>query len=172
MGKVLLTGFDNSVTSTVDSFIANLPEMLGSMAVDPRRLVAVAEFDDERYVQFWVEPEDLVIAEVISNLNIDGARALTDEDERCLRSMGWSEPAPGPNPNWRFESYDVVGLLKLIEMTRRAVFEVLGERPSGRVTLRTWAMESGSVDQLRAVREVARVHYQSALRELREQLDG
>jgi hypothetical protein len=172
MGKVLLTGFDNSVTSTVDSFIANLPEMLGSMAVDPRRLVAVAEFDDVRYVQFWVEPQDLVIAEVISNLNIKGARALTEHDEQCLRSMGWSEPVPGPNPNWRFESRDVVGLLTLVEMTRRAVFEVLGERRNGRVTLRTWAMERDADNQLRAVREVARVHYQSALRELRGQLDG
>jgi hypothetical protein len=79
---------------------------------------------------------------------------------------------PGPNPNWRFESRDVVGLLTLVEMTRRAVFEVLGERRNGRVTLRTWAMERDADNQLRAVREVARVHYQSALRELRGQLDG
>jgi hypothetical protein len=172
MGKVLLTGFDNSVTSSVDSFIANLPEMLGSMAVDPRCLVAVAEFDDVRYVQFWVEPDGLVIAEVISNLNIGDALALSEDDEECLRSMGWDEPSPGPNPNWRFESRDVVGLLKLVEMTGRAVFEVLGERPSGRVTLRTWAIERDVNTELRAVREVARVHYQSALRELREQLNG
>jgi hypothetical protein len=168
---VLLTGYDNTVTSTVDSFIANLPEMLGSMAVDPRRLVAIAEFDDERYVQFWVEPHDLVIAEVISNLYICDALALSEDDEECLRSMGWSEPAPGPRPNWRFEAHDVVELLKLVEISGRAVFEVLGERPSNRVTLRTWAMELDVNNKYRAVREVAPVHYQSALRELRERLD-
>jgi hypothetical protein len=172
MGKVLLTGSDNRVTSTVGSFVANLPEMLGSMVVDPRRIVAVAEFDDIRYVQFWVEPEGLVIAEVISNLNIGDQRALSEHDEECLRSMGWSEPSPGPNPNWRFESSDVAGLMKVVEMTSRAVFEVLGEQSTNRVTLRTWAMARNAKGKMQEVREVARVHYQAALRDLEEDVDG
>jgi hypothetical protein len=89
--------------SNVGSFIANLPEMLGAMAIDPRCLVAVVEFEDVRYVQYWVEPEGAVIAEVISNLNIGDAVALTSDDEDALREAGWSEPSPGPRPNWRYE---------------------------------------------------------------------
>ena len=92
MGKIHVTGYANTAQSTVSSFIANLPEMLGAMAGDPRCLGAIAEFDDVRYVQFWVEPNGLVIAEVISNLNIGEAVALTLEDERILRKMGWSAP--------------------------------------------------------------------------------
>jgi len=172
VGHVLLTGSQTSATSSVGSFVANLPEMLGSMAVDPRCLVAVAEFDDGRYVQFWVEPRGLVIAEVISNLNIGDARALTLDDETYLREHGWSEPAPGPNPNWRFEATDVEGLRERVEMTGRAVFEVLGERASGRVSLRTWAMARDPDDETGAVREVARVHYQSSLRDIQEQTDA
>ena len=53
-----------AVHSTVGSFIANLPEMLGAMVVDPRCLVAVIEFEDVRYVQYWVERDGAVIAEV------------------------------------------------------------------------------------------------------------
>ncbi len=124
-----VTGFGNTVNSTVDSFIANLPEMLGSMAIDPRCLVAIAEFVDGRYVQFWVEPRGLVIAEVVSNLNIGDAVALSDDDEEVLARMGWSEPAPGPNPNWRYESRDVAGLMRIVLMTRHAILEVLRERP-------------------------------------------
>ncbi|MGD0054984.1 MAG: hypothetical protein ABSC34_06045 [Acidimicrobiales bacterium] len=172
MGHVLLTGSDHATTASVGSFLANLPEMLGSMAVDPRRLVAVVEFEDGRYVQFWVEPQGLVIAEVISNLNIGDARALSNADEACLRSMGWSEPSPGPNPNWRFEATDVAGLVDLVAMTARAVVEVLGEVATARVSLRTWAMQRESDDESGAVREVARVYYQSSLRDLQRQLDG
>jgi len=68
-----------------------------------------------------------VIAEVISNLNIGDAVALTPRDEQVLRKMGWSEPSPGPNPNWRYESNDVAGLMRTVLMVRHAVYEVLRE---------------------------------------------
>jgi len=72
--------------------------MLGAMVLDPRCLVAVIEFEDVRYVQYLVEPTGRVIAEVISNLKIGDAVALSSEDEERLRSAGWSEPSPVPNP--------------------------------------------------------------------------
>jgi hypothetical protein len=171
MAPVHLTGYRNKVTSTVGSFVANMPELLGSMAVDPRCLVAVAEFSDVRYVQFWVEPGGTVIAEVISNLNIGDAVALTDEDEGALRAMGWCEPSPGPNPNWRYESHDVTGLIRIVSMTRRAIFEVLGERPSNLVHLQSWAMEPDEALSSDVVREVSRVHFQDALRQIARELD-
>jgi hypothetical protein len=172
MGKIHVTGYDNTVQATVGSFIANLPEMLGAMAVDPRRLVAIAEFADVRYVQFWVEPQGLVIAEVISNLNIGDAVALTPRDEQVLRKMGWSEPSPGPNPNWRYESTDVAGLMRTVLMTRHAVFEVLREKPGNVVNLRTWEFKKTSDRENDVVRTEARVHYQTSLREIAQQLDG
>lgn len=167
-----VTGFGNTVNSTVDSFIANLPEMLGSMAIDPRCLVAIAEFVDGRYVQFWVEPRGLVIAEVVSNLNIGDAVALSDDDEEVLARMGWSEPAPGPNPNWRYESRDVAGLMRIVMMTRHAILEVLRERPDNIVSLCTWEVVKPREVGLDDARVTARVHYQKALREIAQQLDG
>lgn len=172
MGKIHVTGYDNTVQSTVGSLIANLPEMLGAMAVDPRCLVAIAEFADVRYVQFWVEPNGRVIAEVISNLNIGDAVALTAHDERVLRKMGWSEPSPGPNPNWRYESSDVAGLMRVVLMTRHAVYEVLREMPGNVVNLKTWEFKKPRDVRNDEVRTEARVHYQTALREIAKQLDG
>jgi hypothetical protein len=126
------------VRSTVGSFIANLPEMLGAMASDPRCLMAVIEFEDVRYVQFCVAPNGDVIAEVISNLNIGDAVALTPDEEEVLRTAGWSEPSPGPRPNWRYEAKDVAGLLKIVTMTRDAVYDVLRERDDNPVSVRIW----------------------------------
>jgi hypothetical protein len=171
MGRVHLTGYEHSVSSTVGSFVANLPELLGSMAVDPRCLVAVAEFSDVRYVQFWVEPDGGVIAEVISNLNIGDAVALSRADEATLRDMGWCEPTPGPNPNWRYESHDVAGLMRIVAMTRRAVLEVLGERPRNVVRLRTWSMQPDPTLPSDVGREESRVRYRDALRQIARQLD-
>jgi hypothetical protein len=172
MGTVHLTGYANAATSTVGSFIANLPEMLGSMVVDPRCLVAVAEFSDVRYVQFWVETDGGIIAEVISNLNIGDAVALTRDDECMLRAMGWLEPTPGPNPNWRYESREVAGLMRIVAMTRRAVLEVLGEGPSNAVKLRTWSMQPNPTLASDVVREESRVRYCDALRHIARQLDS
>ena len=171
MGQVHLTGYSNGVTSTVGSLVANLPEILGSMAIDRRCLVAVAEFSDVRYVQFWAEPGGAVIVEVISNLNIGDAIALTHDDENALRDMGWCEPSPGPNPNWRYESNDVAGLIRIVDMTRRAIVEVLGEQPRNTVHFRTWSMEPDGELSSDVVREVNRVHFQDALREIARQLD-
>jgi hypothetical protein len=152
---------DERVTSSVGSFIANLPELLGAMALDPRCLVAVIEFEDVRYVQYWVEPDGAVIAEVISNLNIGDAVALTPEDERALRFAGWSEPSLGPTPNWRFEADGPAGLMKVVTMSRDAVYDVLRERDTNAVSIRMWEgrrTPSPCGDR----RERTRVHHRSA----------
>ena len=159
--------YDESRTSSVGSFIANLPEMLGAMVVDPRCLVAVIEFEDVRYVQFWVESDGAVIAEVISNLNIGDAVALRPEDEERLRSAGWSEPTPGPKPNWRFESDGRGYLVRIVSMVRDAVYDVLRERDSNPVSVRVW---EGRHQPTRCgnVRDGSRVHE----REPRHQSEG
>ncbi len=136
-----VTGERNGVRATVGSFISNLPEMLGAMALDPRCLVAIVEFNDGRYVQFWVEPDGTTSAEVVSNLNIGDAVALSGEDEASLFEMGWHEPVPAHSPNWRVEADESIGLLRIAVLVRRAVYEVLHERPENIVTLRSFALE-------------------------------
>lgn len=138
MGRVHVGRHDERVTSNVGSFIANLPEMLGAMAGDPRCLVAVVEFEDDRYVQYLAEADGLVIAEVISNVNIGDQVALRVEDEQRLRSAGWDEPSPGPRPNWRYEARGLSGLVRVVSMLRDAVYHVLGERDANPVSVRVW----------------------------------
>lgn len=99
MSCIGLTGYQGERTTTVDSFIRNVPGLLAAMVMDGRCLIALAEFADGRYVQFWVDPEVFVIGEVGSNLNIGDAIALSPEDEEELRGIGFLEPTPGPNPN-------------------------------------------------------------------------
>jgi hypothetical protein len=170
VGNVYAGGHSQRVESYVGSFIANLPEMLGAMAADPRCLVSIIEFADFRYVQFWVEPEGLIIAEVVSNLNIGDAVVLSPEDEEKLRKAGWSEPSPGPTPNWRYEASGITGLEKIAALTCDAVYHVLRETDTNPVSVRTWEMprRDRSSDELR---EEARVHYQATLRDLERRLD-
>jgi hypothetical protein len=158
------------VDSNVGSFLANLPEMLGAMAEDRRCLVSVIEFEDVRYVQFWVEADGLIIAEVVSNINIGDAVALSAEDEERLRRAGWSEPALGPTPNWRVEASGRAGVAKIVAMTRDAVYDVLRESDVNPVSVRTWEMprRQRSSDELR---ERARVHHQATLRDIVRRLD-
>ena len=138
MGTVHVGQHDERVVSNVGSFIANLPETLGAMMVDPRCLVAVIEFEDVRYVQYLACPQRPMIAEVISNLNIGDAIALTPADENKLRAAGWSEPSPGETPNWRFEAQDITGLMSVVTMSRDAVYDVLREHDANPVSVRIW----------------------------------
>jgi hypothetical protein len=171
MTTVHVTGFRNEVSASVDSFLANLPELLGAMTIDPRCLVAVIEFEDGRYVQFRMTGERVVIGEVVSNLNIGDAVALTSEDEAMLRRGGWSEPSPGPHPNWRFEAHDVAGLIRLVTMVRDAVLDVLGETGRRTVSVRTWAMDPSGRSTEEDLYE-GRVYYQEALREIERRLNA
>ncbi len=171
MAKVRLTGSAHGVATSVESFVANLPELLGAMAVDPRCLVAVCEFADGRYVQFWVQRDGRVISEVISNLHIGDAVALSEDDEVSLRREGWAEPSPGPNPNWRYESDDVAGLIRGVAMVRHAVYEVLRELSSNVVETRTWEMDASGELTTEQQRNFTRVHYQDALREIERDLE-
>ena len=151
--------------SNVGSFIANLPEMLGAMVMDRRCLVAVVEFEDVRYVQYWVDPDGAIIAEVVSNLNIGDAVALSAGDEEKLRRAGWHEPSPGPTPNWRFETKGLDGLMKVVAMSRDAVYNVLLERDINVVSVRIWegryAKRANDADN-----EPTRIHHQNSLRGL------
>lgn len=121
------------------SFLANLPELLGAMAGDPRTILAVVEFKDRRYWQCWADRDESIVIEVVSNrhISVDATR-LSDADEDLLRGVGFAEPSDGPNPNWRFEAAGIADLRVLVSMTCLAVKEVLKESPQNSVDVRTW----------------------------------
>ncbi len=138
MGTLHVTGFDGAVESNVGSFVTNLPELLGAMFVDSRAVVAVVEFADGRYVQFWAHPRDLLVFEVVSNELLGGERALSASGEQRLREAGWLEPRSTSSPNWRFDAHDEGELWRGVAMTRRAVIDVLQELSVNPVTFRSW----------------------------------
>jgi type III secretion system-like peptide-binding chaperone len=136
-----LTGPHSGHSGTVGSFLANLGELLGAMVTDTSSdaLVSVAEFSDGRYVQFRCSPDRALVAEVLSNLNIGEAVALSPDAEDALRGAGWNEPIQWVAPNWWTEAKTTEGLLALTWMTNHAVLNVLAERPGNQVEIRTWS---------------------------------
>jgi hypothetical protein len=153
-----LTGYETSEVATVDAFTRNLPELLGAMASNGQTFVCLAEFHDGRYVQFWVEPEWIIIGEVVSNLNIGDAVALQPNEEDELRRMGFREPAPGPNPNWRYESTEAANFALLLNMMILAISSVLHELPSNSVNIRTWQMNRSRNETRDDARETCRIY--------------
>ena len=153
MGNIELTGYKNGVTSTVQSFLTNMPELLGALATTGKNHIALAEFEDHRYVQFWSDSNGHVIGEVISNLNIGDSVALTPIAEEQLLQLGFGEPVEYLNPNWTFEASNVAELIELIKMMTQVITVVLGEAPANPVEIQTWEMkipENTCRDQYRA----------------------
>ena len=142
MTRIRLTGFDQSEESTVASLSANLAELIAAMRQDGRALIALCEFSDHRYVQFWLQPDSRLIGEVISNLNIRESRALEPWAEERLREIGFEEPAPGPKPNWWFAATTAAENVRLLHMMNEAIYDVLEERPAHRVIIKTWMAET------------------------------
>lgn len=171
MRTLHLTGPRGHRFTTVAEFLAQLPVLLDVMARDPRCFVVVAEFDDVRYVQFWVEPTGEVIAEVVSNRHLSGVQALSEHDEALLRVERWREPSDDAHPNWWTEARGPAEISELITLAQRAVRYVLGEEPMNRVLMRSWALARDEEPSERVRRET-RVAYHDALRSLRRDLDG
>jgi hypothetical protein len=135
-----LTGEDKGRTTSVASALANLPELLGAIRACQRTVVAIINFSDHRYVQFWVDRTGYVKAEVISNFNIGDAVALQPHHEDALRALGFHEPTLGPDPNWWIKVDAGAPLGSCLATIARAVTEVLGERGSNSAEIRTFDM--------------------------------
>ena len=146
MEHIGLSGYANSRLSTVGSLTANLPEMLGHFARDPQCLVAVVDFMDERYVQFWADTDGSVVIEVISNENIGSGRLLSIEDERQLRVAGWGMPSKESGPNWRVKASGNAELTRAILMAVSAIYCVLREKPNNIVKVRSWALSQSFLE--------------------------
>ena len=134
-----LTGYDNPVTTTITSFLANLPELLGSMYAQGSRVLCIADFTDFRYVQFWAEGNTLV-AEVISNMHLR-EQPLTAAQERMLLADGWNPPSIDGTPNFWMEVSGRGEIPRLTRHVQRAVVDVLGQGHSPELmtcAVKTW----------------------------------
>jgi len=138
MSQIRLTGYGVAESTTVGSLTGNLAELLFSMSQDGRALIALFDFSDGRYIQFWQRPGGRIVGEVVSNLNTGTSPPLSPWAEGRLREIGFHEATPGPKSNWWFESGDVTDLQRLLAMMNSAIYDVLQERSSSRVSVRTW----------------------------------
>lgn len=134
-----LTGYDSPVTTSVSSFLANLPELLGSMFSQGDRVLCIADFADFRYVQFWAEGQTLV-AEVISNMHLE-EEPLTAEQEQMLLDEGWNPPSEEGTPNFWMEVTSLREIPALARFVQHAVTDVLGQGRSPELQtceIKTW----------------------------------
>jgi len=138
MSQIRLTGYPVAESITVGSLTGNLAELLFAMRQDGRSLIALCDFSDDRYVQFWLQASGRIVGEVVSNLNIETSPSLSPWAEARLREIGFHEATSGLKPNWWFESDDVDGLWRLLTMMNSAIYDVLEEGPSNQVSVRTW----------------------------------
>jgi len=123
------------------SLTANLAELLTGLLCDGRALIAVAEFLDGRYVQFWVQPTGRVVAEVMSSAATEDQRELTDDEVEILRQVGFLEPHLPEHPecpNWWCGATDATSLEALLRRVNVAIEDVLHEHPANVVEVRTW----------------------------------
>ena len=142
-----LTGYESPESVTVTSFLANLPELLGSMFMEGTRILCVSDFADFRYVQFWAEGGTLV-AETISNMHLTEL-PLTGEQEAALLSDGWNPPSDDGNPNFWVEARNIKEIPALCRMVQRAVVDVLGQGRSPELMMchvKTW--NPGNIEYL------------------------
>jgi hypothetical protein len=161
-----LTGYGAGRPTTVGSLTGNLIELLSAMRNDGRSLIALVNFDDHRYVQFYVDRQGDVMGEVISNLNIGELTALSPEDEQALRDLGFQEPAYGPRPNWWFHALSDQDFTELNAKMVAAIYDVLGELPTNTATVATWPAKvpEGWTDE--DVRENHRVYVEEGTGDL------
>lgn len=116
--------------STVSSFLGNLPELIGAMSLDTRKcLVVVAEFNNGRYLQVWVDHGNYIKLEVQSNQVRGEGPYLSTEEERLLRSVGFGEPSKYFGPNWWIINDWQKGFLNLFAKISFVVNDVWNERP-------------------------------------------
>jgi hypothetical protein len=124
------TGSDHWETTSLDSFLANLPELLGALVAERQPVAAIAEFEDHRYVQVLVD-EGWIEAEVISNTNVPDRTALSNRQEQLLEQAGWMPPGDR-SPNWLKVGFGMESVFPLAGSLADASVRILGQRQHGR----------------------------------------
>lgn len=78
--------------------------MLAGLLADPARWILIIEVEESlnRYVQFLLyEDGERLVAEAVSNINLDPVEQWTLDDEFALLGLGWDPPALPKSPNFR-----------------------------------------------------------------------
>ena len=141
MSVVHVTGPKNYEMSTVHSFMGNLPELLMAMAKDERTLICIAEFQNDRYIQFRVSSTRTIV-EVVSNQFLSNMNALSTEDEDCLRVLGYEEPSSSRRPNWRYEVQDPMNIVPIVNVANSAITGALHAMSSDPIKIETFEVPS------------------------------
>jgi hypothetical protein len=152
-----LTGSDNPIETSLTSLLANLPELLGAMLREGSRVLAVVDFPDYRYVQFWAE-NGLLIGEVISNENL-AVEAITSDQEDQLVAAGWNEP-DSFSPNYYYTIESLAQIPLLMRMMTHAIVTILeqGSTPElQKATIKTFSNAGEGVTDMLEARGVSRV---------------
>lgn len=158
MANIELTGYRKGIKTTVESLLANLPELLGALSISGMNIVALVIFSDQRYVQFWSDGIGTVIGEVISNLNIGSSIALSPESERYLEEFGFREPVEYLNPNWTFEANNQEKLIRLVHMMILVITTVLKEDLQNQAEIQTWEVVVPMNKSREEYRSAARIY--------------
>ena len=151
-----LTGSDNPIETSLTSLLANLPELLGAMMRERGRVLAVVDFPDFRYVQFWSE-NGLLIGEVISNQNLV-VEAITADQERQLLVAGWNEPDEF-SPNFYYTITSIVQVPTLMKMVTNAVLQILQQGSTSELqtaTIKTFSNAGEGVADMLMARDASR----------------
>ena len=141
MPAIALTGQCLPEDSTVTSFLTNLPEFLGALLVDERCIVAIADFSDDRYVQFWLDTPQHFSVEVVSNAFLDDDHELSDDDESRLNELSFDAPSLSSSPNWHWTARSMDEFAEIVRVTSSAVSNVLSKSGDDVVTIRTFEVE-------------------------------
>ena len=152
-----LTGSDNPIETSLTSLLANLPELLGAKMRESSRVLAVVDFPDYRYVQFWAE-NGLLIGEVISNENLE-VQAITCEQENQLVAAGWNEP-DSFSPNYYSTIDSLAQIPVLMKMMTYAILTILeqGSSPGLQTaTIKTFSNAGEGVADMLEARDASRV---------------
>ncbi|MHB1208522.1 MAG: TY-Chap domain-containing protein [Acidimicrobiales bacterium] len=171
MGSLDVSSSRGHCHTTVDGFLAMLARVLGSMAVDPRCFVMVAELDGHRYIQFWIDQNGAVTVETspvspCSQVPNDGGYG-----DALLRDAGWRAPVDFRTPNWWVTGEGPTYLLGVIHMTRHTLGSLMLRGSCDRVFVHFWTIARDERCSER-MRLEARVSYHNVLRSLRRDLDG
>jgi len=141
MPAIALTGQCLPEDSTVASFLTNLPEFIGALLVDERCVVAIADFSDDRYVQFWLDTPQHFSVEVVSNAFLDDDHELSEDDESTLDELCFIAPTLSSSPNWHWTGRSMGEFAEIVRVTSSAVSNVLSKSGDDVVTIRTFEVE-------------------------------
>jgi hypothetical protein len=152
-----LTGSEHPIETSLTSLLANLPELLGAMLREGSRVLAVVDFPDYRYVQFWAE-NGLLIGEVISNENL-AVQAITSDQEGQLVAAGWNAP-DSFSPNYYYSIESLAQIPLLMGMMTHAIVTILeqGSTPELQTaTIKTFSNAGEGVTDMLEARGASRV---------------